>query len=132
MGAVLGIGVDLVSVERIAILRRRHGSRFLARVFTEHELRDHGIESAPDERLAARFAAKEAVMKALGTGWAAGVGFKQIEVSNLPSGQPVAQLTGQAAERARLLGAEHIHLTISNQQQWAVAVALLEGKDAPA
>ena len=100
MGRIIGIGVDLVSVERIGQLRRRHGYRFLRRVFTDRELRDHGIENARDERLAARFAAKEAVMKALGTGWALGVGFKQIEVSNLPTGQPIATLHGEAARRA--------------------------------
>lgn len=131
MGAILGIGVDLVSIHRIGSLRRRHGDRFLRRVFTDRELRDHGIEKARDERLAARFAAKEAVMKALGTGWAAGVGFKQIEVGNLPSGQPIATLSGQAAERAKQLGAARIHITMTNEQDWAVAVAVLEAADAP-
>ena len=127
---VIGIGVDLVSIERISQLRDRHGERFLRRVFTERELEDHGLRGARDERLAARFAAKEAVMKALGTGWGGGVGFKQIEVSNLPTGQPVVELHGGAAERARLLGAGNLFITMSNEREWAVAVAVLEAGDA--
>ncbi|MGD9519182.1 MAG: holo-ACP synthase [Armatimonadota bacterium] len=131
MSTILGLGIDLVSIERIGSLRLRHGDRFLRRVFTDRELHDHGLEKARDERLAARFAAKEAVMKALGTGWAAGVGFKQIEVSNLPSGQPVVELHGEAAARASMLGALRVHVSMSNEQQWAVAVAVLEAADAP-
>jgi len=130
MGMIVGIGIDLVSIERIGSLRRRHGDRFLRRVFTDRELQDHGIEAARDERLAARFAAKEATMKALGTGWAAGVGFRQIEVSDLPSGQPVAELRGDAAERARRLGVDRVLISMSNERDWAVAVAVLEARDA--
>ena len=126
MGGIIGIGVDLVEVARIGELRRRHGRRFLSRVFTEREMEDNGLERTRDERLATRFAAKEAIMKALGTGWGLGVGFKQIEISNLPTGQPVARLSGEALKRARQLGATRIHLTMSNERQWAVAVAVLE------
>ena len=129
MGAILGLGVDVVSVARIGRLKDRLGSRFLGRVFTDDELADIGAESAPDERVAARFAAKEAVMKALGTGLTGGVGFKQIEVSNLPSGRPVAKLSGAAADIARELGAAKVLITMANEREWAVAVALLEGGD---
>ena len=126
MGGIIGIGIDLVEVKRIGELRRRHGRRFLERVFTEREMEDNGLERTRDERLATRFAAKEAIMKALGTGWALGVGFKQIEITSLETGQPVAHLSGEAQRRARELGATRIHLTMSNERQWAVAVAVLE------
>lgn len=129
MGHVLGVGVDVVSVARIGRLKDRLGARFLGRVFTDGELADIGAESVSDERVAARFAAKEAVMKALGTGWSAGVGFRQIEVSNLPSGRPVAKLTGAAADIARELGAARVLITMANEREWAVAVALLESGD---
>jgi holo-[acyl-carrier protein] synthase len=132
MGRIIGIGLDLVEVARIADLRRRHGERFEKRVFSEAELAAAGVKDARDERVAARFAAKEAVMKALGTGWAQGVGFKQIEVFSLPSGQPVATLKGAAALRAQSLGANSIHITMTDQGQWAAAVAILEGPDVPA
>jgi holo-[acyl-carrier protein] synthase len=127
---ILGLGVDMVSVARIGRLKERHGPRFLGRVFTDEELADIGVHSVSSERVAARFAAKEAVMKALGTGWAAGVGFKQIEVSNLPSGRPVARLSGTAADIARELGAAKVLITMANEREWAVAVAVLEGGDA--
>ncbi len=126
MGGIVGIGVDLVEVQRIGELRRRHGRRFLERVFTDREMEDNGLERTRDERLATRFAAKEAIMKALGTGWALGVGFKQIEIANLPTGQPTARLSGEALRRAQQLCATRIHLTMSNERQWAVAVAVLE------
>jgi holo-[acyl-carrier protein] synthase len=131
VGSIIGLGIDIVAVDRIASLRRRHGARFLRRVFSEAELRASNLESASDARLAARFAAKEAVMKALGTGWAAGVGFKQIMVRSLPSGQPVVELSGPAAARARQLGARRVHLSMADERHWAVAVAILEGGDAP-
>lgn len=131
MGRIIGIGLDLVEVARIAHLRRRHGERFERRVFSEAELAAARISDSRDERVAARFAAKEAVMKALGTGWAQGVGFKQIELFSLPSGQPVATLTGAAARRAASLGADTIHITMTDQGSWAAAVAILEGPDAP-
>ncbi|MBC7286721.1 MAG: holo-ACP synthase [Armatimonadetes bacterium] len=126
MGSILGIGIDLVQVERIASLRRRHGRRFLARVFTERELEANGLQRTRDERLATRFAAKEAVMKALGTGWAQGVGFKHIEIDQLPSGQPIARLSGGALKRAQEMGAGRVLLSLTNEGNWAVAVAILE------
>ncbi len=132
MPSIVGIGVDLVCIDRIAQLRRRHGLRFLQRVFTPEELRENGLEDARDERLATRFAAKEAVMKALGTGWGQGVGFKQIIISSLPSGQPVAELRGTAAQIARSLGAGRVLITMSNEQGFAIAVAILEAASEPA
>lgn len=132
MGRIIGIGLDLVEVARIAKLRRRHGERFERRVFSEAELAAARISDARDERVAARFAAKEAIMKALGTGWAQGVGFRQIELFSLPSGQPVATLKGAAAIRAQSLGATTVHITMTDQGRWAAAVAILEGPDDPA
>jgi holo-[acyl-carrier protein] synthase len=130
MGSIVGIGVDVVTVARIAAARRRHGDRFLRRVFTDGELAHSRLADTRDERVAARFAAKEAVMKALGTGVSAGVGFRQIEILSLPSGQPVVRLSGAAAARAQALGGATMHISMSDQGEWAAAMAILEGGDA--
>jgi holo-[acyl-carrier protein] synthase len=80
----------------------------------------------PVPRIAGRFAAKEACMKALGTGWGWGVRWRDIEVSRLPSGQPTLLLHGRAAERMRMLGAEHAFVTITHTDEHAMAVIILE------
>lgn len=131
MGSLLGLGVDVISVERIARMRERYGERFLHRIFTDYEFAHRALSDFRDERIAARFAAKEAVMKALGTGVSMGVGFRKIEIISLPTGQPTVRLLGAAAERARSLGGSRVHVSMSDQREWAVAAAVLEGDDAP-
>jgi len=124
---ILGLGSDIVSVARIAAVFQRHRDRFLRRVFSAEE-RDYCLAARdPSERLAARWAAKEACMKALGTGWAAGVTFTQISVSHEASGAPQLALVGSARERAQALGAEHWHCSLSHADGMALAVVLLEG-----
>lgn len=121
-------GVDLVEVRRIADLYARQGERFLARIYTEAE-RAYCLRKAnPGPSLAARFAAKEAVMKCLGTGWSDGVGFAQIEVVRAPSGAPAIRLTGRAAEVAQAIGIERIHLSLTHTDDSALAFAIAEGR----
>ncbi len=103
MTAPIGLGTDLIEVRRIADAIGRHGDRFLERCFTDDERNDaerSGTERA-NERYAARFAAKEAVLKALGTGWSMGIGWTDISVHSDTSGAPSIRLTGRAAEIAQ-------------------------------
>lgn len=124
---ILGIGLDLAAVRRIRKARERHGERFLKKVFTEAEL-SHSFDGAnPDEGLAARFAAKEAAMKALGTGWARGVGWLDVEVSKGQGGTPALLLHGRAAELAGKLGVKSLHLSLTHERDTAAAMVILEG-----
>ena len=121
----MGLGVDVVEIDRIGAALARHGPRFLQRVYTPAEAqrcgrRRHGQREAC---LAGRFAAKEAVMKALGSG-NKGVGFREIEVTSHPSGRPGVLLSGRALERARRLGVEELSVSISHGREVAVAVAI--------
>ncbi len=124
---IVGVGVDIVAVARIQKMLDREKERFLARAFTPAE-RDYCLERGrPAESLAARFAAKEAVMKILGTGWGEGVGFLQVEVVRDPKGNPGLELTGEAAEVAQRLGIGKLHLSLSHSNDHAVAFAVAEG-----
>ena len=91
----------MAEVARLRDARARHGDRFLRRIFTDGEISYCQSHRNADERFAARFAAKEAVMKALGTGWRKGIRWKDIEVANAPSGKPGVNLFGKAQERFR-------------------------------
>ena len=122
---VCGIGVDLVEVARISRVVERHGERFLRRIYTPLEMEK--VHGSREQYLAARFAAKEAVFKALGTGWGGGVRWVDVEVDNLPSGQPVLALQGLAQARAEALGVKRSHLTISHTAGHAMAQVILEG-----
>ncbi len=124
---IIAIGVDIVGLDRIAALYRRHGERFMRHVLTPAERMAALALTDPVPRLAGRFAAKEAVMKALGTGWGAGVNFTSIEVVNDAGGAPIVSLTGAAAERCRMLGGTRWHLSISHCRDYAVAQVVLEG-----
>ena len=124
---IIGIGIDIVSVQRMEELRVQEGDRFLNRVFTRREVETAGARAHLDERLAARFAAKEAAMKALGTGWREGVHFTQIEVRKHQTGQPEILLSGKALERAEELGVTDIHVSLTHDADRAVAVVIMEG-----
>ncbi|MEM7583530.1 MAG: holo-ACP synthase [Acidobacteriota bacterium] len=125
--AILGIGMDLVDVERIGRIYRRHGAAFVARICQDGECKPYRGQ-ALIEHLAGLFAAKEAMFKALGTGWAKGVGFRQVEVTRAPSGAPGYRLHGAAAARATQLGVVSTHLSITHERHLAAAVAVLEGE----
>lgn len=123
---IVGSGIDLCEVPRIKIAVERHGRRFLERVYTAGEIAYCERKANLYERYAARFAAKEAGMKALGTGWRVGVGWRDFEVTNLPSGRPTLQFHGKAAEYAQKLGVENINLSMTHTQFQAMAIVILE------
>ncbi|MCE5271359.1 holo-ACP synthase [bacterium] len=124
--SVLGLGVDTVEVDRIRdALEARSGARFERRVFTAAEVVYCRSKADPYPHFAARFAAKEAVMKALGTGWTAQVNWTGIEVVHGERGKPLLRLNDQTAEFARGLGLADSHLSLSHDRVRAVAVALL-------
>ena len=128
---ILGIGADLANIDRIAGTIARFGDRFLNRVFTEREQakaqsRPHNVAAT----YAKRWAAKEACSKALGTGLRMGIKWKDMAVTNLPSGQPVMQLSGWAAEQlAKMTPEGHIalvHVTLTDDEPWAQAFVVVE------
>ncbi len=122
----IGIGVDLISVERIQKAMERSGERFKNRVFTTIEQAYCEAMKLKYQHYAARFAAKEAVMKSFGIGWSKGVAWTDIEVINLDSGQPTIKLHGRVAEIAREKNASIVHVTISHQGGYAIATAVAE------
>jgi len=124
---ILGIGTDLVSIDRLDRMVEAYGDRFLYRVFTRREVETAEQRATLCERLGTRFAAKEACMKALGTGWRGGVQFTQIEVRKHPTGAPELVLSGAAKERADEMGVERILVSLSHESEMAMAVVILEG-----
>lgn len=123
---IIGTGIDIAEVPRIAQSIKRFGDRFLRRVFTEGEIQYCDSKANRVERYAARFAAKEAAMKAIGTGWNYGVAFRDIEVSRQPGGRPTITFHGKAGEYAAKLGTVHIALSLSHTEQYAIAQVILE------
>lgn len=124
---IVGIGVDVVSVARIEHSIGRHGHAFLARVFTPAEIAYCEAHREKYSRYAARFAAKEAVMKALGTGWRQGIRWVDVEVLNEDSGRPVLRLAGRCRQLAEALGVRHLHVSLTHDHQVAIAQVVLEG-----
>ena len=123
---IVGIGVDIIEVDRIGAIIARHGDRFLRRVFSSDEMQYCWGCAHPEQRFAARFAAKEAGMKAIGTGWRHGVRWRDFEVVNLPSGRPTLRLHGRAAEFARKLGVKSIALSLTHTAELGMAHVVLE------
>ena len=123
---IVGTGVDLAEVPRIRQAVERYGRRFIERVFTTGEIAYVERKANRFERYAARFAAKEAGMKAIGTGWRRGVRWQDFEVANLPSGRPTLRLHGEAASVAENLGVRHIHLSLTHTAELAMAHVILE------
>jgi holo-[acyl-carrier protein] synthase len=113
------LGIDIVKVERIRRALERHGARFAGRVLTPAEQRY--VRDRP-ETFAGRWAAKEAVSKVLGLG-VRGIGWREIEIERLPTGQPAVRLHGRAAARARQLGMSRVAVSISHEADYAVAIA---------
>ena len=125
---ILGSGVDLCEVPRIEAAVARYGSRFLERIFTAREIAYADRKANRFERYAARFAAKEAGMKALGTGWHGGITWRDFEVINLPSGRPTLTFHGGAAEVAAKLGVHNVALSLTHTKEQALAMVILEGE----
>jgi|SRR5580658_9386991 holo-[acyl-carrier protein] synthase len=123
---ILGIGTDLAEVPRIQKSIDRYGDRFLQRVYTEAEIAYATRKANAGERFAARFAAKEAGMKALGTGLRMGITWKDFEVANEPSGRPGLRFHGAALEIATRMGVRRISLSLTHTSELAMAVVVLE------
>jgi holo-[acyl-carrier protein] synthase len=123
---IVGTGVDITEVPRIKAAVERFGRRFLSRVFTPDEVRYCMSRPNAAERLAARFAAKEAAMKAIGTGLRHGVTWQDVEVVREPGGRPTLQLTGKAAEFAARMGYRNCHLSLTHTAEQAMAFVILE------
>jgi len=123
---IVGTGIDIAEVPRIAASLERFGTRFLRRIFTEDEIRYCESKANRVERYAARFAAKEAAMKAIGTGWNHGVAWRDVEVCRAPGSRPTITFHGKAAEFAARLGARHIALSLTHTAEHAIAQVILE------
>jgi holo-[acyl-carrier protein] synthase len=123
---IIGIGIDHVELGKFKADVEADEPGFLARIFTESEVAYARSTDDYLQRLAGRFAAKEATLKALGTGWTADVDWKQIEISNDPSGQPRITLTGHAAEIATAAGAKRFLVSISHSPNLATAEVIIE------
>jgi len=121
---IVGLGTDIVEITRIGQMIERHGELFLQRVYTEAEIRYCQQRKEAMQHYAGRWAAKEAVMKTLGTGFTRGVGWQDIEVSNHRSGQPRIILSGGAKEIAALRGIGEVLISISHCRTYATATAI--------
>jgi holo-[acyl-carrier protein] synthase len=123
---IVGLGIDIAEIDRLQASIRRYGQHFLDRIFTPGEIAYCERHRNKAERYAGRFAAKEAAMKALGTGWRKGVRWVDIEVVRLPSGKPSLQLAGAAKEVAAGLGVKSISLSITHSGNTALAQVIFE------
>ena len=123
---ILGTGVDIAEVARIRAAVERFGPRFVERVYTAAEIAYVERKANRFERYAARFAAKEAGMKALGTGWRMGVRWQDFEVVNLPSGRPTLRLGGKAQTYANKLGVRNICLSLTHTAETGMAHVIFE------
>lgn len=127
---ILGIGIDWVETARVERSLERFGERFLKRVFVEGEIEYCRTMKFPGRHYAARFAAKEAVSKAFGTGIGSALGWTDVEVKRHPSGQPFLVLHGGGAALARARGVTQMHLSLTHLETAAAAVAILVGGEA--
>jgi holo-[acyl-carrier protein] synthase len=123
---IVGTGIDIAEVPRIRRAIERFEDRFVRRIFTEGEIRYCDSKANRVERYAARFAAKEAAMKALGTGWNHGVRWRDCEVVRMPGGRPTMRFHGRAAEFAARLGVKNAALSLSHTAEQAIAQLILE------
>ena len=123
---IIGIGVDIVETKRFSGAMERSGERFLLRLFTPDEQRYCKRYRDPVPHFAARFAAKEAVFKALGTGWARGVTWLDVEVQKEGREAPKIVLHGEAQRLCAAMGVRNVHISLSHSDHWVVAMVILE------
>src|SRR5579862_1974402 len=123
---IVGLGVDITQVDRITEAIERRGPRFLERVFTPSEIAYCQKHRGSAERFAGRFAAKEAAMKALGTGWTHGVRWRDIEVTREATGKPTLRLAGAALQIAESMGVKNISVSITHSGNLALAQVIFE------
>ncbi len=121
---IIGIGTDIVEIERIRSMIERHGNHFLQRCYTVGEIEYAQRHRDAAVRFAGRWAAKEAVVKVLGTGFVEGITFHDVEIIPLHTGQPTVKLTGEAARIAEAINISEVKLTISHAREYATATAI--------
>ena len=126
-GTVIGIGTDIIECVRIAKMIEKHGEVFLQRVFTQREILYCSSRKAATQHYAGRWAAKEAVLKVLGTGWAKGIQWTDVEVVNEIGGRPYIELDGQAKVISQQQGIHQIMISISHCRSYAIAYATAVG-----
>ncbi len=122
--AIIGIGTDIVDCLRIAQMIERHGETFLNRVYTHREIEYCSSRKAATQHYSGRWAAKEAVLKAMGTGWSNGISWRDIEVRNDESGKPAIALGGAAREICEKMGVHEMLISISHCRLYATAYAM--------
>jgi holo-[acyl-carrier protein] synthase len=120
------VGIDIVEIEKLRLAMVRRGERLRNRAFTSAEIEYCTARANQYQHYAARFAAKEAAFKAIGTGWRGGVGWHDAEVKNELSGKPALILSGRALEVAREMGARHFWVSLSHTDRYAIAQVVLE------
>jgi len=125
MTTIFGIGTDIVQVERMAANLQRFGERFARRILTDNEQRDFASTNRQAHFLAKRFAAKEAVSKALGIGISQGLSLRQIGVGHDATGRPQLEYSGQAAEYCREQGISASHISLADEREYAIAFVTL-------
>jgi holo-[acyl-carrier protein] synthase len=125
---VIGVGTDIIECLRIAQMIERHGEAFVHRVYTPFEVRYCQGRKQSTQHFAGRWAAKEAVLKALGTGWVKGISWRDVEVRNDGGGKPTVQLHGGARQRAEAIGLDRLLISISHCRSHATAYALALGR----
>ncbi|BBP46125.1 holo-[acyl-carrier-protein] synthase [Thiosulfatimonas sediminis] len=123
---IVGVGTDIVEIERIAQLYAKQGLRFAQRLLSTQELQEFELVKLPEPFLAKRWALKEAVAKALGTGIAHGVSFKQMTIAHQPSGKPYLLLSGEAQIRAQKIGAQDWQISVSDEKYYSVAYVIAQ------
>ena len=126
---IVGAGVDITETARIESILDRHAERFSSRIYTSEEIAYCEKFKNRAERYAARFAAKEAAFKALGTGWRHGIRWLDVEITHHPSGKPELVLHGKAREVAEALSVKHTSVSISHADRYVVAVVIFESDD---
>jgi holo-[acyl-carrier protein] synthase len=129
MSQIIGIGTDIIECLRIAQMIERHGELFISRVYTQHEIQYCQSRKMATQHFAGRWAAKEAILKALGTGWRKGISWRDIEVRNEPGGRPVVAMRGGARDVVEQLGITQMLISISHCRSHATAYALAQGAD---
>jgi len=121
---IVAHGIDLVDCPRIEEMIDKHGEKFLNRVFTAKEQADAEANRNRIEKLSGRFAAKEAILKLIGTGWRGKIAWTDIEITNNPMGQPIVSLAGEVEKIAANLGIEHVNISITHTSNFVIASAV--------
>lgn len=129
MSHIFGIGTDIIECLRIAQMIERHGELFINRVYTKHEIQYCQSRKLATQHFAGRWAAKEAILKALGTGWRRGISWRDMEIRNEPGGRPTVALRGGARDVVEQLGITEMLISISHCRSHATAYALAHGAE---